>query len=91
MAFTFSVEKIFRRQESIRDRKTHSLKLPLIISFKRFLVLLLRKVQDKMLKLNNTRIFMHVRQTERERHKTGDNVRRGATVRVNVDKKVLVG
>ena len=74
----------------IRDRKTHSLKLPLIISFKRFLVLFLRKVQDKMLKLNNTRIFMHVRQTERDT-KTGDNVRKGATVRVNVDKKVLVG
>ena len=43
-----------------------------------------------MLKLNNTRIFMHVRQTERDT-KTGDNVRKGATVRVNVDKKVLVG
>ena len=77
-------------RKSIRDRKTHSLKLPLIISFKRFLVLLLRKVQDKMLKLNNTRIFMHVWQTERHT-KTGDNVRKGATVRVNVDKKVLVG
>ena len=49
-----------------------------------------RKVQDRMLKLNSTRIFMHVRQTERDT-KTGDNVRKGATVRVNVDKKVLVG
>ena len=34
-------------RKSIRDRKTNSLKLPLVISFERFHVLLPRKVQDK--------------------------------------------
>ena len=44
-----------------------------------------------MLKLNNTRIFMHARKTESLTQTTDANVGKGATVRVNIDKEGASG
>ena len=43
-----------------------------------------------MLKLNNNRIFMHMRYRKTQKNRCYLE-KKGATVRVNVDKKVLVG
>ena len=67
---TCKLERFFGDRKSSRDQKTHNLKLPLGISFERFSCPSRQESTGQiMLKLNNSRIFMHVRQTERHKNR----------------------